>query len=985
MLPCSVTASTALTTSKADSVQGINGTSPDDDGSGTDTEHDRSMVRSWSLLNHSAHHLYEKIKVDDEKEGANQQLEDQQQQQRSHHCQQARERSENLPGGQSRIYSSVVPLCPWGSMVAHTTLFVHPRKVLVESKSSSLCSGDMLSHVLSFMIQSDRLRMVSTCRWLRQERLYVLRELDMRQPQQGPAADCILWERTATLGEKAKSSCNTGSSVSQSCASKATGMLEALEVSEEDVAQQEEVSIQEQATAGGELLIRQRHSNGKASELSVSPIQGSTLERSAVSLLQHTPLLRRMRYRGEVHYLTRALTCPATPPLRQLLALDLCETSMNARGAKCLAAAFAEGVCPQLGHLDLSDNPEIGEAGAGALGRALEDGALPHLQGLLLFGDRIQNGGLAIARAMASGNLSNLEILDLSGAGLGTACVVELSRTLESGHCPRLEQLGLSDNNVEELGVQCLALALGVRASAGCSHLEKLHVGGNVVGSGGAQKLAQALRRDGCGSRLSLLELHSARLGGEGIREITEALKAGACGGLRELWLDDNTENGERRDEAVHDIMEVLASGALPALQALGLNWTGLGGSGAAALALALTIFPRPNLHRLDLRSTSITGLALAPLADALSRHVCPSLRWLDVSGNALFLSGARELARALKAGAGSNLRRLDLHAVGLEWTGIREIAGALQQRACPELMGLGLALNRIGHQGAVMLGEAIAAGGLAKLVGLELHKNELGDAGVVALTDVLASGSCPMLMYLGMSTSRATDVGAQALVEGIRKGPGLARLERLNLQDNWIGRQGLARLEDIVSVVAARGGRLRLELSGNGTRQIVSREAGWILNSTKRACVGLLVGGGTVIGALAINLVTKRPEYRLALPLRNEALQSTIMAILYFLGALIVGIAQGHGLLRSWDQGSPAGDFRTNRWGSFEVGLAGQDMTFERRRVPGYVMGVVILGDVAVTSTGMQRSAEDFFLLLEWTIGIIVGIGLTFQLSRYR
>ena len=42
----------------------------------------------------------------------------------------------------------------------------------------------------------------------------------------------------------------------------------------------------------------------------------------------------------------------------------------------------------------------------------------------------------------------------------------------------------------------------------------------------------------------------------------------------QELWLDDNVDSEE---EAVRDVIEVLKGGALPSLEALGLNWTAMG------------------------------------------------------------------------------------------------------------------------------------------------------------------------------------------------------------------------------------------------------------------------------------------------------------------------------------------------------------------------------------------------------------------------
>ncbi|GAB5033372.1 nlrc3 [Nannochloropsis oceanica] len=928
---------------------------------------------------------------------------------RHHHHQQQQQQQSweecegDLPGNQRRLYHTNSSCTFWserepgrpGASIARSAQVQHESPLPLP-----FYAGDILWMLLSFMVQADKVNIVSTCRWLRAERANVLRELVIRQPQQGRAAKGVCVGSSIGLSESTSMASSSSLSGMQSCSLKAAGMLEGMEVTDGEGVEEERSVADGVGEDAGEQLRRQ---NGTGCvELGYE----TDVKQPIVSLLQYTPLVRRMRYRGEVCTLAGALISSATPRLSRLLALDLSETHMTPADAHSLAAAFAAGTCPKLNHLDLSDNPEMGEEGAQALGLALEHGALPLLQGLLLFGDKIYGGGLAIARAMQSGGLAQLEILDLSGAALGTACMLELSKVLTDGHCPLLEQLGMSDNNVEEKGVEALAVALGARARAGCAYLCKLHLGGNVVGSRGAEELAKALCQDGCGAKLALLELHSARLGREGICVIAEALKSGACDGLRELWLDDNTEGEEDGGIAVQDVMAVLAAGALPALEALGLNWTGLGSSGAAALASALTSYPRPKLHRLDLRSTSITGTALLPLVDALCKQACPSLRWLDLSGNALFLNGARELARALVGGAGKNLRRLDLHAVGLETEGMREIAQALKINACPELMGLGLALNRIGCQGAVALGDAMAAGGLPHLVGLEVHKNELGDEGVMAISNVLTAGACPLLLYLGMSRSRATDLSLRVLVEGIKTGPGLAKLERLNLQDNWISRDGLARLQETVALVAARGGRLRLEFSGNGAQQILRREAGWILNGTRRICVGFVVGGGAVFGALTIKLARACLEILLIEEggiICSWWALSTLLVLLV-VEAAVVGFVQSYGLVRAWKQAPSSSDAVTGAaatnaaaagaattgaaaTGAAATGAAAvinwdeddeEDVEVEGGRVPGYVIWAILAGDTAVAALGgMMMCWWNAGLLCLWIAGVIMGFAI--------
>lgn len=53
------------------------------------------------------------------------------------------------------------------------------------------------------------------------------------------------------------------------------------------------------------------------------------------------------------------------------------------------------------------------------------------------------------------------------------------------------------------------------------------------VGVEAARDLAEVLRIEACGGRLALLELHSAKLTGQGVREMAAAFKAGACPALK--------------------------------------------------------------------------------------------------------------------------------------------------------------------------------------------------------------------------------------------------------------------------------------------------------------------------------------------------------------------------------------------------------------------------------------------------------------------
>ena len=66
--------------------------------------------------------------------------------------------------------------------------------------------------------------------------------------------------------------------------------------------------------------------------------------------------------------------------------LNLNSNKISDRGAKALAAAFAEGAMPKLEKLNLNMN-QIGDEGAKALAEAVGKGALPELKELWLIGN----------------------------------------------------------------------------------------------------------------------------------------------------------------------------------------------------------------------------------------------------------------------------------------------------------------------------------------------------------------------------------------------------------------------------------------------------------------------------------------------------------------------------------------------------------------------------------------------------------------------
>ncbi|CAK0841104.1 unnamed protein product [Prorocentrum cordatum] len=123
----------------------------------------------------------------------------------------------------------------------------------------------------------------------------------------------------------------------------------------------------------------------------------------------------------------------------------------------------------------------------------LASGALPRLQALDLFGNRVgDEGAAALAAALrAPGALPSLQVLNLTNNRVGDEGAAALAAALRApGALPSLQVLDLGDNRVGAEGAAVLAAAL--RAPGALPRLQLLHLGGNRVGDEGAAALRAA-------------------------------------------------------------------------------------------------------------------------------------------------------------------------------------------------------------------------------------------------------------------------------------------------------------------------------------------------------------------------------------------------------------------------------------------------------------------------------------------------------------
>ncbi|EOD16896.1 hypothetical protein EMIHUDRAFT_451501 [Emiliania huxleyi CCMP1516] len=137
-------------------------------------------------------------------------------------------------------------------------------------------------------------------------------------------------------------------------------------------------------------------------------------------------------------------------------------------------------------------------------------------------------------------------------------------------------------------------------------------------------------------------------------------------------------------DAEAAQVARVIASGALPRLEALSFLLNDVGDDGARALAAALgRKWVATRLSRVDLCGNSIRDGGAKALAAALAHGgACPSLRQLYLDYNCIGDKGAEALAAALGRAGAPQLKRLCLGSNAIGEGGVGALDAALLRRA---------------------------------------------------------------------------------------------------------------------------------------------------------------------------------------------------------------------------------------------------------------------------------------------------------------
>ncbi|XP_048866525.1 uncharacterized protein LOC125739964 [Brienomyrus brachyistius] len=271
-----------------------------------------------------------------------------------------------------------------------------------------------------------------------------------------------------------------------------------------------------------------------------------------------------------------------------------------------------------------------------------------------------------LASALRS-NSSQLRELDLSDNDLQDSGVELLSAGLGDSHC-KLEILRLSGCRVTEEG--CSSLASALRSNP--SHLRELDLSYNHPGDSRVKLLSAVLEDPSC--KLEILSLINCRLTEKCCEVLASALRSNSSQ-LRDLDLSDN----DLQDSGVKLLSAGLGDSHCK-LEILSLNNCRLTKKCCKVLASAL----RSNssqLRDLDLSNNDLQDSGVKLLSVGLGDSHC-KLEILRLSGCRVTEEGCSSLASALRSNP-SHLRELDLSYNHPGDSGVKLLSALLQDPKC--------------------------------------------------------------------------------------------------------------------------------------------------------------------------------------------------------------------------------------------------------------------------------------------------------------
>ncbi|XP_075609234.1 NACHT, LRR and PYD domains-containing protein 6 [Balearica regulorum gibbericeps] len=281
----------------------------------------------------------------------------------------------------------------------------------------------------------------------------------------------------------------------------------------------------------------------------------------------------------------------------------------------CGALAFVISAKPTLTDLDLAGNEDLRDDGVKLLCEGLRCGTC-QLQTLRLGCCNITATSCKDLAAVL-GAMPSLVQLDLSDNPLEDGGVQELCRAL-AGPGRSLEKLWLWRCRLTEASCRTLAAVLPASPS-----LKELHLGENELGDRGVRRLSKGLQDPAC--RLQILRLWRCRLTKASCRTLAAVLPASPS--LKELHLGGN----ELGDRGVRRLSKGLQDPACR-LQILSLWQCRL--AGACCTDLCALLSTSQSLQHLDLSENDLGDGSVRLLCETLRNCTCVlKVLWLKKSG----------------------------------------------------------------------------------------------------------------------------------------------------------------------------------------------------------------------------------------------------------------------------------------------------------------------------------------------------------------
>ena len=335
--------------------------------------------------------------------------------------------------------------------------------------------------------------------------------------------------------------------------------------------------------------------------------------------------------------------------------------------------------------------------------------------------------------------------------------------SLLEGASPTLKELDLSDNLLNDKGLQALLPSL-----LELHHLHTLNLSTNPLGPKGAAPLAVLLRQS---TQLTHLVLNKNRLGRKGLKTLAPSLAANKT--LRHLVIGHN----DLQDSGARVLAPLLDPEESDCRwETLDVTFNKIGPNGLQNMVGAVLSGNNRSLQRLVLDMNRIGG---EDNSIQILLQYSPTIVEVSLSRNDMGDEGVQSLCDGFHE-AHQNIGASAVTRLNLDWNSIHDVGAAcladLLKNNFASLVSLHLESNGIGDTGAKALANAL--GPNLSLKELNLVGNQIRDAGAIALAEQWCRSGC-LLEDLKWEKNCMTTVGEGRLES--------ARLYRDNRR-TWLG-----------------------------------------------------------------------------------------------------------------------------------------------------------------------------------------------------